>query len=155
MIQQLDAADGTTPVGDPSEILASDPADGLPVGAPSMARMQSPSSSSSAIEGGWLYVLFYSRGCYLASDSAILYATSAGGVLNHGRHYEGGKEPLLQSGSGSGGWNMCAPASATVQTFSTDILWSARADGVEGGVRQVWTGKWMVDVESRVVSVSG
>ena len=112
-----------------------------------MTRVVSPTAADK-----WLYILFFSTGCYLDGSYTVSYATSANGILNGGADYEMGPAPLLQSGSVNG-TKMCGPGSATVQTGTSHILWNAKIEDGGSAVQQVWAGSYSVDFEARTVGI--
>ena len=144
MLQEV-TANGLNPVGDPQQILDRGQYDGPLVEAPSLTRVEDPSSA-----GGWLYILFFSSNCYAGPLYDSSYAISTNGIKNGGVDYQKSSAPLLVTGSFDN--KLYSPGGLDVEPDASKVLFHA-GKGKSADVRQMWTGQITVDVPGRKVSI--
>ena len=145
MLQEVDTNDGTTPIGDPVQILDRGSADGPLVEAPSLVRVADASSAS-----GWLYILFFSSNCYSGGLYDTSYATSANGIRNGGQDYAKAAKSLLVTGNLDG--KLYSPGGLTVGPDAKRVLFHADKEK-SADVRPTWAGEITIDVPRRVVTI--
>lgn len=124
MLQQVDAMDGTTPIGNPIPILDRSNFDGPLIEAPSLVR---------SCEG--TYILFFSSNCFNTELYDTSYATASSIV----GPYTKSATPLLQSGKPRlPDGELKSPGGADVSVDGTRIVF--HADRVKGSaaVREMW-----------------
>lgn len=132
MLQEVDAADGTSPIGEPIQILDRSKADGPLIEAPSLVRSR---------DG--LYVLFFSSNCFNTELYDTSYATASSVV----GPYQKSSAPLLLSGNPTPPrGKLRSPGGADVSTDGTKLLF--HSDRVKGNpaIREMW---------SAAISISG
>lgn len=145
MLQRM-SADGTATDGSaPVQILDRDDADGPLVEAPSLVRVQDPSSA-----GGWLYILFFSSNCYSGSQYDTSYAVSTNGVAGPYTKAQAPVGPLLKTGSPYG--QLYSPGGLSIASTGTQVVFHAD-EGTTADTRQMYTGNINVDVAGRSVSI--
>jgi beta-xylosidase len=110
MLQEVDAGNGVTQIGDPVQILDRTDADGPLVEAPALVRTDRGR-----------YVLFYSAGCFSSSTYDVKYATAD----NVRGPYTPADKPLLST---SGAANLTAPGGATPLPDGSGIMLHANCD---------------------------
>ena len=146
MLQEVSATNGSTPIGDPVQILDRGEADGPLIEAPSLVRVPDATSA-----GGWLYILFFSSNCYTGGKYDTSYATSSSGVYATGEEYVKAKKPLLVTGMSGlyspGGLDVGMGPGAKLQ-----VLFHADK-GKSADVRPMWAGEISVDIPARTVSI--
>ena len=143
MLQEVSADDGTTPIGDPVQILDRGDADGPLVEAPSLMRVPDATSA-----GGWLYILFFSSNCYAGGQYDTSYATSSNGIKNGGKDYAKAGKPLLVTGTSG----LYSPGGLDVDPGAKRVLFHAdKAKSAD--VRPMWAGEISVDIPARTVSI--
>ena len=149
MVQEVSSSNGYELIGSPRQIIDRDDADGPLVEAPSLVRVQSSLAAS-----GWMYVLFYSSGCYSSGQYNTMYATSIKGIFNDGEDYHKADKPLLQTGSPGGSsttnGKFYSPGGMQVGTDGARAVFHAD-EGYSHGVRQMW--KADLIIIGRVVSI--
>lgn len=132
MLQEVNATDGTNPIGEPIQILDRSNADGPLIEAPSLVRSS---------EG--VYVLFFSSNCYNTELYDTSYAT-ASSVMGP---YQKSSAPLLVSGNPTPTQGeLRSPGGTDVSADGNRILF--HNDRVKGdpGIREMW---------SAAISISG
>ena len=148
LLQEVSATDGTTPVGDPVQILDRGDADGPLVEAPSLVRVADPTSA-----GGWLYILFFSSNCYAGPLYDTSYAVSTNGTKNGGKDYVKAGKPLLVTGSADGsGGKLFSPGGLDVGPLGKNVLFHADKEQ-SADVRPMWAGQINIDVPNRIVTI--
>lgn len=102
-LQEVDAADGSTPIGDAVTLLDLDPdSDGPVIEAPDIVSV------------GGVYVLFFSAGCYDGDGYEVRYAYAS----DVGGPYTRAPEPLLQTAD----LGLVGPGGATGTDDGTLVL---------------------------------
>ncbi|EMC91620.1 glycoside hydrolase family 43 protein [Baudoinia panamericana UAMH 10762] len=127
MLQQVNAADGHTLIGDPIQLITNGPADGPYVEAPSLSYL------------GGKYVLFFSSQCYQTPQYDVSYATApsiTGPYTKYG--------PLLVTGSNG----MTAPGGLDLAINGNHAIWHANY----GSGRAAFTG--FVALSGNIVTAS-
>ena len=129
LLQLMSPNDGTTPIGDPVQILDRGEYDGPLVEAPSLMR---------TTEG--VYVLFFSSNCYnsLLYDSS--YATSTSGIQGP---YVKSSAPLLVTG-GEGG-QLQSPGGLDVGPLGVNVVFHSDRVAGDASVREMWKGQLTID----------
>jgi len=143
LIQEVAAENGYERINGPKQILDRDDANGPLVEAPSLIRVKNPDA-----DNGWMYVLFFSSGCYSANTYNTGYATSISGLLNGGEDYHKASEPLLKTGSHDG--KLYAPGGMQVSSGGINVVFHAD-ESTSSGWRQMWSGK--IEINGRTVSI--
>lgn len=106
MLQEVDAEDGITNIGEPVELLDRDQGDGPLVEAPALHYEHELD----------LYYLFFSSGCFTGDTYDVKYATSKGSILGP---YQRAQKPLVNSHAithliGPGGLDLLANSNKVV-----------------------------------------
>lgn len=122
-IQQVNANDGVTPIGNPTSILKS------VGGTADYGTVEAPSLVTNPSGGG--FVLFYSSGFYMNSTYTVSYATASsvtGPYIKQGA--------LLKTGT----YGLNAPGGADVIRNGSLMVFHANQGEVFDSMRFMWTG---------------
>lgn len=136
MLQKVDTKDGTTLLGEPSDLLDREVIDGPLIEGPSLVHVG---------QTGETYILFYSSNSYTTRHYDIAYAASTTGIKGP---YIRAETPLLSTGDDKG--KLYGPGSIDVLANSTKVVFQADL-GTDWTVRQMWTGQ--IAVHGTTVSI--
>lgn len=117
LLQEVDALDGVTRVGEPVEILDREEVDGPLVEAPSLAYLAAGATAA----GQGRYVLFYSSHCWSEEGYNVNYATAE---RVEGPYSKSRQNPLLQTGD----FGLTAPGGATVVEGEDRLVFHANCE---------------------------
>ena len=146
LLQEVSGDDGVTKVGEPVEVLDRDAGggDGALVEAPSLVY-----SERGGVDGGGVYVLFFSSHCFNGPDYDVKYATASSVTGPYTRGKGGGV--LLRSGE-YGGTRLNSPGGATVEEGGRRMVFHADERPADAGVRQMWAAE--IEVVGAEVRIS-
>lgn len=130
LLQEVDAQDGVTSIGEPIELLDRTAADGPLVEAPALHYEQSSDT----------YTLFYSSGCFTGASYDVKYARSVGNITGPYTRFH---KPLISTGSIT---NLVGPGGMDVIANSNKVVFHAiMTDDRPQFIRGMWTGEITFD----------